>query len=354
MSTIEAIRKPRIRCRDYSLVGADSRAAEQRGLVAAKWYRCKISPSKFRELSRRTDDHALRDTALWLGTMALFGGLGAWSWGSWLALPCFLCYGVLYGSASASRWHECSHGTAFKTRWLNNVVYQIASFMIMREPTLLRWSHARHHSDTLIVGRDPEITATRPPQLAMLVLNLTGLVGATIAFKRMLRHAAGGLAEEEKLFVPESEWRSVHLTARIWLAIYTGVVLSCLATASILPAMLIGLPFLYGSWLGFILSFTQHAGLAEDVLDPRLNSRTIIMSSFFRFIYSNMNYHVEHHMFPMVPYHRLPELHAALKAEMPRPYEGLREAYREIIPALLRQRRDPEWHVVRELPARAQ
>ena len=33
-----------------------------------------------------------------------------------------------------------------------------------------------------------------------------------------------------------------------------------------------------------------------------------------------MNYHVEHHMFPLVPYHALPELHAELKADMPPAY----------------------------------
>ena len=106
---------------------------------------------------KRSDQPAIRDTALWLGAMVLFGGLGVWFWGSWIAVPFFLCYGVLYGSASDSRWHECGHGTAFKTRWMNDVVYHIASFMIMREPTVWRWSHTRHHTDTLIVGRDPEI-----------------------------------------------------------------------------------------------------------------------------------------------------------------------------------------------------
>ena len=54
---------------------------------------------------------------------------------------------------------------------------------------------------------------------------------------------------------------------------------------------------------------TQHAGLAEDVLDHRLNCRTVYMNPISRFIYWNMNYHVEHHMFPMVPYHALPRLH---------------------------------------------
>ena len=74
------------------------------------------------------------------------------------------------------------------------------------------------------------------------------------------------------------------------------------------------------------------------------------MNPIFRFLYWEMNYHVEHHMFPMVPYHALAKLHQELKADMPKPYNGLWEAYREIIPALLRQVKDPTYFVRRQLP----
>ena len=60
-----------------------------------------------------------------------------------------------------------------------------------------------------------------------------------------------------------------------------------------------------------------------------------------------MGYHVEHHMFPLVPYHALPRLHELVKADMPRPIMGCVEAYREIIPAVLRQAKDPNYFVRR-------
>jgi fatty acid desaturase len=66
-----------------------------------------------------------------------------------------------------------------------------------------------------------------------------------------------------------------------------------------------------------------------------------------------MNYHVEHHMFPMVPYHALPRLHQAVKADCPPPYPNTIVAYREIIAALYRQMRDPRYFVKRELPPSA-
>lgn len=67
-------------------------------------------------------------------------------------------------------------------------------------------------------------------------------------------------------------------------------------------------------------------------------------------LHTEMNYHVEHHMFPMVPYHALGALHRELKPDMPTPYPCMWSAYREIIPTLLRQVKDPTYCVVRQLP----
>ena len=107
--------------RDYSLIGRDSRLAVESGLAAAEWYHTDIPRKQMKELMKRSDGPAIRDTAIWLGSMVIFAGLGVYFWGTWLCVPFFLAYGVLYGSASDSRWHECGHGTAFKTRWMNDV-----------------------------------------------------------------------------------------------------------------------------------------------------------------------------------------------------------------------------------------
>ena len=56
-------------------------------------------------------------------------------------------------------------------------------------------------------------------------------------------------------------------------------------------------------------------------------------------------------MYPLVPYHQLPRLHELVKSDCPAPYAGLMEAWREIIPVLLRQVRDPEYFAKRTLPA---
>lgn len=336
--------------RDYSLIGRDTKLAEENGLATAEWYHSPIPRKRLKDLMKRSDGPAIRDTIVWFAAFIVSGVGGYLTWGTWWCVPFFAVYGVLYGSSTDSRWHECGHGTAFKTRWMNDAIYQIASFMILREPTVWRWSHTRHHTDTIIVGRDPEIGAPRPPKLWEIALSFIGIMQAKVYFRKILLHSTGRLTAEEKTFIPDMERNKVYWIARVHLLIYVAVIGWAIAIGSILPLMYVGLPSFYGAWLYLTTGLTQHAGLAEDVLDHRLNSRTVYMNPVVRFLYWNMNYHVEHHMFPMVPYHQLPALHDEMKSDTPRPYSGFLEAYREIIPALFRQVKDPTYFVERKLP----
>ena len=335
---------------DYSLTGENASRAVERGLAEAEWYQCPVPRATMRKLLERRDGPALRDTIIWfsliLGTAYATYAL----WGSWWAALPYAFYAVLYASTSDSRWHEAGHGTAFKTDWMNNALYEIASFMVMRESTVWRWSHTRHHSDTIIVGRDPEIAVPRPPDVKGIVL---GFFNASVYpgyFKKILAHAAGRMLDDEKTYIPESEFSKIYFKARVSVAIYATVIATAIATRSILPLLFVGLANIFGSWLMVVYGLTQHTGLAENVLDHRLNCRTVYMNPIHRFLYWNMNYHVEHHMFPLVPYHALPALHAAVKDDCPTPYPSLLSAWREIIPAVLKQVKDPTYHVKRQLP----
>ncbi len=340
--------------RDYSLSGPEGRHASEAGLASAQWYQAPVPRKRMKELMQRTDGPAMRDTAIWIAAFIVTGGLAAYFWPSWLSLPFFLAYGVLYGSSSDSRWHECGHRTAFKTTWMNDVVYQIACFMIMREPDVWRWSHTRHHTDTIIVGRDPEIAVMRPAVILRVIGMFFAIPQVIAEAKSLVRHASGRLTADEETFIPETERKRVYRTARVWIAIHLAVIALALATKSWLPVLLVGpLPSMYGAWLHVMTGLTQHSGLAEDVLDHRLNSRTVYMNPVMRFLYWNMNYHIEHHMFPMVPYHALPKLHEEIKPYCPPPYASCFAAYREIIPAVLRQAKDPHYFVRRPLPAEA-
>jgi len=336
---------------DYSLTGMNSSLAVEKGLAEAEWYQCPVPRETMRKLLERRNGPAIRDTILWF---ALIFGSGYATYALWPSAWCILpyvLYAVLYASTSDSRWHESSHGTAFRTGWMNDLLYEISSFMIMRESTLWRWSHNRHHSDTIIVGRDPEIAVPRPPNLRRLAMSLFSLTVYPKYFKQIVVHASGRMLEAEKTFVPETEFPKVFFRARIYVAIYAAVILLAIERRSLLPLLFIGLPGLFGAWLQGIYGYTQHTALAENVLDHRLNCRTVYLNPINKYLYWNMGYHVEHHMFPLVPYHALDKLHEAVKADCPEPYPGLYSAWREIIPALFKQVKDPAYCVKRKLPA---
>jgi fatty acid desaturase len=339
--------------RDYSLVGQSAQWAIEAGLASAKWYHSDVSRKTMKDLMRRSDGPAIRDTIIWIALILGSAAGAIFFWGTWRCVPFFLVYGVLYGSSSDSRWHECGHGTAFKTPWMNDAVYEIASFMVMRNPVQWRWSHARHHTDTIIVGRDAEIAVMRPPDLLKAALAFTGLLDFRFSLPTLFRQAFSGLNADEKSYIPEMERKKAIMAARWHVAIYIATAAVAMATLSILPLMLIGLPRIYGSWHMVLTGLLQHIGLADDVTDHRLNTRTVYINPISRWIYWNMNYHIEHHMFPMVPYYALPALHELIKDDLPTPNPSMWHAYKEVWPVLLKQLRYEDHYLRRELPPSA-
>lgn len=336
--------------RNYKLSEEADSVAKRDGLANPKWFRPDVDPIAIRELMQKSDVIALRDTLIWLGIMCLSACFAIALWPSWWSVPFWLIYGVLYGSASDSRWHECGHKTAFKTPWMNTVVYHIASFMIMRNPITWRASHVRHHTDTVVLGRDPEIVAMRPPDLLRISLLFLGIIDVYSAVKRMFVHASGHIDPEEEMYVAPKNHYKVFRIARIWLALYALTIVICFLSGSILPLMLVGLPRLFGSWHYVMTGLLQHLGLAENVSDHRLNTRTVLMNPISRFIYLNMNYHLEHHLFTMVPYYNLPKLHLLIKHDVPPPEPSIPAAFMRLLPVLVKQLKYEDAVIVPKLP----
>lgn len=316
------------------------------------WYRPEIPRQELKQLTARDDGKAFANFGLWLACLAGSGYLAYAAVGSPWVFPAFFLYGTIYSSCDA-RWHECAHGTPFRTRWLNETFYLLSSIMNMKEGTYMRWSHTRHHTETIMVGLDPEIQVMRPANLRRVLLDFFWIPDAIQMFRVMLCHAFGVPTKEARDFVPHSEWQKMFWWSRCYLLTYVGVIVWSISIRSWLPVLFFPLARLYGGWLHQIFSLTQHAGLAENVRDHRLNTRTVEMNPVFRFLYFNMNYHIEHHMFPMVPFHALPGLHKRVQAVLPHTYSGLIDAFREIAPALIKQSKDANYFVLRELPQSA-
>lgn len=336
--------------RDYSLTGVESTRAVDRGLANAQWFQADIDPARLRDLSVRQNMRPAIDLAIWVG-LIVASGVFAWSQrGSWWAVPGFFVYGMLVGGSTDARWHECGHGTAFRSQWLNDIVYYPASFMLAREATYWRWSHFRHHTDTIIVGRDAEIVFPRPPSVGKLAWMFTHIEGGSSMMATTVKHALGRSDDNIDVLVPESERSRVFLEARIYVAIWIATIVWAVATMSFYPLLLIIGPTFYGAWLVLFFGVTQHAGLKEDELDHRRSTRTVLINPVFRFLYLNMNYHVEHHMFPAVPYYNLPQLHSEIGDQLPEPMPGMLATYKEIIYAFREQAKDPAWELPRVIP----
>ncbi len=312
------------------MMAADSENGTRMGTTQPldDWYRPEIPRKELKLLMTRGDWKGFANFGLWLACLAGSGFLAYAAVGSYWALPAFFLYGTIYSSCDA-RWHECAHGTPFRTRWLNETFYFLSSIMNMKEGTYMRWSHTRHHTETIMVGLDPEIQVMRPANLGRVLLDFLWIPDAIQMFRVMILHALGAPTKEARDFVPQSEWQKMFWWSRCYLFLYAAMIVWSVAIKSWLPLLFFPLARLYGGWLHQLFSLTQHAGLAENVRDHRL---------------------IEHHLFPMVPFHALPNLHERVEGVLPHTYSGLMEAFREIVPALIKQSKDATYFVLRELP----
>jgi fatty acid desaturase len=55
-------------------------------------------------------------------------------------------------------------------------------------------------------------------------------------------------------------------------------------------------------------------------------------------------------MYPTIPSYNLDKLHDHIKDQLPKANNGLIDAYKDIIPTLLKQKEDPSYHFPVSLP----
>jgi fatty acid desaturase len=109
----------------------------------------------------------------------------------------------------------------------------------------------------------------------------------------------------------------------------------------------------YCTWLGFLCGVPQHYGLNPDTPDFRFNSRTFTCSWLPAFYYWNMQYHLEHHMYPAVPFYNLPKLRAAIKHDLPPAPHGLLATWRELLSIRSQSLKDRNYRFIPDLPSAA-
>jgi len=166
--------------------------------------------------------------------------------------------------------------------------------------------------------------------------------------------ARGGFRGEWELTLyPESDPKSRQLPtrwARIMLTGHAVIIVVSLATGQwIIPILTCGYQS-YGSWLFFLCNNTQHVGLKDNVDDFRLCCRTFTLNPVIRFLYWQMNYHIEHHMYAAVPCYNLGRLHQMIRHDLPPTPSGLIGVWKEINAILQKQEAEPTYQHEASLP----
>jgi fatty acid desaturase len=308
------------------------------------WYAPTIDRDMLRGLMRRTDRHALVNLGLWLALCAATGAgvvlvrHTLWLW------PAMLLYGGVLCFAYAAS-HECAHGTAFRSRWLNEAVFWFTSLVFIEEPLYRRYSHAGHHTHTWFNRLDPQKPYGNPLRLGRYLSSTAGLVFYYDAAAQLFRHSLGRFTAQEVEFLPAEEVRKVVFNSRVMSACYVGLLVAGIAFEW--PFILYFIPRFLGGCIINLYINTQHMCMAEDLPDHRRTTRSIRGGRLERLLYWNMNYHIEHHLFPAVPFHALPRLNAEIGSQLPAPIAGVIAANIEIVKAISRQRADPLFNLSR-------
>ena len=153
-----------------------------------------------------------------------------------------------------------------------------------------------------------------------------------------------------KVCIPEKDRSKCRWSARSHVFIWIITIACSVFFQSWLPVLFIVLPNFYGKTLVMLMGLTQHAGLQEDIKDHRYTTRTVYLNPIFSFLYWHMEYHVEHHIYPQVPSHNLKKLNTLIQDQLPPARKGLWGAYKEIIPTLIKQAKDPNYKIPLTVP----
>lgn len=102
--------------------------------------------------------------------------------------------------------------------------------------------------------------------------------------------------------------------------------------------LFVAAPMVTGLYVASVLrSVTEHHDVTEG--SEWTNARSIVTHPVIEFLWSNVNYHLEHHLYPSVPYHALPELRRALATDLRAHQSNVENGYGRTALTLLRDPR---------------
>jgi len=276
------------------------------GEMDHKAFQAGLEPGMRADLMRRSDWAGLRHLALHLGLIGVTGvwiGFGLPFWP--LVLPLHGVFVVFLFTLE----HEATHKTPFASGALNEVVGRVCGFLLLLPFEWFRWFHMAHHRWTNIPGQDPELEGGKPETWRQWVGHVSGvpywLAGGRLLWGLMRGRMAGFVPEGARGRVVREAW---------WMAAGYALVLGSLFVTPVLFWVWL-LPVVLGQPFLRLYLLAEH-GDCPQVANMFQNTRTTFTVWLVRVLAWNMPYHVEHHVMPMVPFHRLPQVHEVMKGEL--------------------------------------
>jgi fatty acid desaturase len=268
----------------------------------------RLKAGTLRTLAVRSDGPAARHALGHFGAIA-FTGFALWQvLGSVWAVPVTILLGYMLAFLF-NALHEAAHQTAFRTRSYNYLLGHIAGLVIVLPYAYYRAFHWDHHRYTQDPAKDPELFMPLPKSRLGLLWYLTSLPTWRDRLRMLFVH--GVLGRVTARWVPAAERARIVTEARCYLGVYAVVVAASLAAQSLSALWLWVVPVMVGQLFLRPYLLAEHTGCAQspNMLD---NTRTTYTNAIVRFFAWNMPYHVEHHAYPAVPFHALPQLNAML------------------------------------------
>lgn len=297
----------------------------------------KLERKTIKALGKRSDKPGLIWLAQWAGLLLLTGTLLHWSLGTWWVIPAMIAYSIVLIVPAYSISHETAHGTAFRTRWLNEVVMFISCVIYFEEAYHRRYAHTSHHTYTYHIGKDGQIPYALPMTFKEWLLEFTNAGYYGYYIKLFVNHALGRFSPEVREYTPESELPKQKWGARACLAVYAALAV-VVAFGYLWPLIFLVIPRLVGGPAMTYFTILQHADMQENSPSIIESTRSFTTNNWLaKFLYMNMNNHVEHHLYPQIPFYSLLGLGEALKDQLPEPDPGLWRTNREILSVVIRR-----------------
>jgi fatty acid desaturase len=323
-----------------------------------KWYRTPVDMDNLRKLMQRSDMQGFVHILSHILLVTITGFTTYWLYlhQLWLGMGISLlvhgtCYSF-FGWAGAG--HELAHKKVFRSRIWNEIFLRFCAFITWNNSAYFIVSHSMHHQVTVHQGRDGEVVLPQKINIGSLLWTFTFDLPALYRALKITVENSFGIIKGEwgNMLFPISrpkERRKVYNQARFILIGHLLLSITFISTGYWPLVFLINLAPFIADGLSKILSHAQHMGMQPDVSDFRLNSRTVILNPLLSFLYWQMNYHVEHHMYPGIPFYNLKKLRKLLEYDLPEANHGVIPVFKELMMIQKRQSIDPGYFHIPDL-----